>query len=464
MLKSVSPNSPFPDMDNISQEPINIPTIESNKIETHTQEPIAVLNQELPSDLDYFDSIDKSTISNNLVEEVQKHLHMFGLNNFDLITALSTFQVDIPNKYILDYINNLQEVIVENNKLKFINQDNTLEYIQESGRVLEGTFNKALRYTSGSKHYLIKINKAIDISSENQTQIKYRRMLKLSDSFYENLKHIILYILIRLYIKDKIKLIPKIYTVGYNRITEELYSVLELGEKSFERYIIDNKNNIKLINIMLYSIYNALELITNIGPGINFRHGDLKFDNIVLTSDNKPMIIDFGLSEFDLSPQYKLFSIISGILNYTRAFPQLNKELTELLNMSQDIILLIQSFRYFITEEFITNIFNGINYNKNILLDGRNLNRLIKHIFRFNSNEEAVKRRIHLRLYHDSTINGNCSLNLLPLEKDLLNSKELAEYIGLTPENINQETIYSKYQLKYLKYKKKYLELKKNFS
>lgn len=344
---------------------------------------------------------------------------------------------------------------------------------QELPRI--GTYNEVLLYTDGitNKQYVIKQNKKQDYDEYVYPQIKkFQKILDRIKSFYENLKHIILTILITNTYQD-LKLMPKIYDIGYIQEEPELprppnttsssvggtiFIVMEY-EKTLDDEIENNiKNNIKLdiqkINKYLYSVYKGLELINSITPPIHFRHGDLKANNLLITEDFKPVMIDFGFCEFEIDSRIKFKSSykITNYWNFYQHFYQhkyeinINNEamrlakprdqILDMLNSTHDMFQLIYSLLFIMGNDY-SEIFAS--------------NTQIKYFLNVSS-IKSIKKNFLMTYQMDLLEYIN--------EYKLVEADGLKQFISLDSISFNQMDLFAKYNFKYIKYKKKYLELK----
>jgi hypothetical protein len=162
-----------------------------------------------------------------------------------------------------------------------------------SRNLTAGAYNKVSEYTLNSEKYIFRESINSDIF----------------DTFYENLKHIILYIIMCRY-NNQIKLIPKPIYIGWNN--NNIHFLAEAGAMDFYKYINDNHRTvegIKGIEEICYKIYRDLYTINNV-PNMNlcFKHCDMKPENIVLSIltgekniiTKEPLLIDFGFSIFKI--------------------------------------------------------------------------------------------------------------------------------------------------------------------
>jgi len=115
----------------------------------------------------------------------------------------------------------------------------------------EGTFNAVAIYLDVEK------NENVIVRTSGRYSVKYPENIEiLFKTFYENLKHIILYILIRHHIGN-CKFIPKPYYFLSDAATGlgyfEFNMIMEKGELTLEKYLQSN-TDIGLIRKIFYSI------------------------------------------------------------------------------------------------------------------------------------------------------------------------------------------------------------------
>ena len=184
----------------------------------------------------------------SVIDEINNSLRIFGLNDF----KLGTF-----NEMLISFIAMISKIDTGNygtftsigiNKLKYTRtkMDGTSEmitytYIRE---ISKGSFNEtALYYIDSDINNTVVIRK--NINSSNNIKLQFV-------SFYENLKHLILYILIRKYVRDTQynKFIPKPFHLGFlklelNNITTIM--VMEGGVMDLTTYVGTDQYKIKIM-------------------------------------------------------------------------------------------------------------------------------------------------------------------------------------------------------------------------
>jgi len=391
----------------------------------------------------------------NKFELIQETLAQFGLAELILEDKHS-----IVNYYIgitSDLTKNADKIGI------FTGDDRNLEFsrTKSSGEkftqkftfkkyLAEGSFNKTMIYKSGSKEYIIR--KSVDPSMENQYL-----------SFYENIKHIILYVLIRKYI-GKTKFIPKPYFIGFKISSTgrfEILFVMEKGEMTVEDYVKSimhlpyYEKDVTKLFFKIYKSYNELLKLN-----INFKHSDFKLNNIVVTRMNNPLIIDFGFSTFEITDAGKTIQFNAykngptGRVHVTLTkYPQDTKYG---YNLVHDMLQLISSML----------LIRGFNP-YNIFVFKKNLEYILNgHYTRWFLDAKTYASKDSFRFFYKDIdlIKSESSFFLsdrTPI-KLYITPEELAESLELDVDEISSEE--ETFEKKYLKYKSKYLQLKKSLN
>jgi hypothetical protein len=394
--------------------------------------------------------------STNKNELILKYLKYLGLNKFNLISrhVIRTQVKEIIERQDIDYCSIFSSHINKDGSvddrhmrlfIKINNMFNIVNFTWVQDLTTEGYWNKIQLYKDcKNKHYIFRtsLNKK-ELSSEPDDEYLYR-------SFEENLKHIILYILLKYYYSDtKYKIVPEVYYFGLhvNALTKEktFITCMEVGGITLEKYFESMPENYLEMRKILYTTFRSLELLNDLG--LDFKHGDLKSNNILMTRENKPMIIDFGKSRF------KLDDLIFESLNETSTFYE-----DPYMNVTHDMMQLIYSL--FIPKKisliFSEQIMNITDYKINVY-----------KIFNFVKNKnscalegkimEQIAREKYKRLfipYQNFYLKYKlfAGVNLNELKKSIPNinftirSSELAENLGI---DCNQdENLFSTYNKK----------------
>ncbi len=424
-------------------------------------------------------------------ELIQKEFvyNIFESNNMDNLV-----QELVGNSYVSNILDRLESTFlscsqtlqcaITDKKNIIFDNGKTYYYTPTSDINLSGTFNEILIYSDDStnKKYVIKQNKKVDLTKiKNPVVKRFLKTLNTIKAFYENLKHIILTILVT-NTYGEIKLMPKIYDIGYiqeqpdlprpgnikSGIGGTMCIVIEYG------HVLSNNmaGNRKLdttpkLNKFIYSVYKALELINSIQPPIHFRHGDLKHDNLLISEDNKPIIIDFGFSEFELDSKLK-FKSLEKIMNYWNDYECLHPNykiklqqfgvikyakplglILDMLNSTNDMMFLILSLKTKLGDIYSTLLASVSNQ---YFISGKSVKEIAIKLFGPNAS--------YSYLYDLNLIDELEFYELTPADNLIPNINigppTHPNYISTNPSDLNE--LFDKYNTKYLKYKHKYLK------
>ena len=379
-----------------------------------------------------------------VMHDFKKQIEIDLLDFFNISIKLDTYE-NMKKTFSKDSMKNTFYTEPGNNELIF--NENGKDTIYTFDRVIgHGSFNKVDRYVMNGKNYILRQNINVSTNIDNI----------IFNTFYENLKHIILFIIMCRY-NRQIKMIPRPSGMGWYSVsksvpTESICFLSEAGKYDFFNYLKDNYNEQLEIEKICFQIYRDLYTINTV-PSMNlcFKHCDLKPENIVLTQSNYPLIIDFGFSIFKIDD---IDFIRPNIGNITDTFKFFSIYSTDnFLNAMSDFVILlyliiyrlkIQIFDYkckdiIICDDIIYSIFDAI-HNIPLYSKYKDKEGFIHYIMIYNI------------LYTDSIIQKN-KYKLTPykfLNFLAINGKDRKEY---------NERIYYK---KYMKYKIKYLKLQSN--
>jgi hypothetical protein len=301
-----------------------------------------------------------------------------------------------------------------------------------------GSFNKTDIYIDKTTHDYKEYIFRSSTSSSFEDQFK---------SFYENLKHIILYILIRKNLGN-IKFIPKPYHFGLKKDSRgniTLYMIMEKGECTLDKHFQKSKVTDLQIKKTVFSIYVDLWNIDSLfSNNINFKHNDLKCNNVVVSSIGAPLIIDFGLSQFDL--------IDAGLTIKFKSCESFIKSKyyynVKGYNIIHDLLHLISSFNFVYRNNFKP--FEILRFTKNNgsnILDTDIITSFIEHKY---GREMISDSQLFRKFYSDFNLQSY-SPSIIPITPI-----QLADNIGLQMSDV----IIDEFEIKYRKYKEKYLNLK----
>ena len=391
--------------------------------------------------------------SNDKKELILKYLKYIGLNKFNLESMES---IRIQVKEIIEHVNidycgifnsHVNEIgTVDDTHMRLCVKENNIFKIYNFTLVRnltsEGYWNKIQLYKdTKNKYYIFRTAlKKKEIYSEPDDEYLYK-------SFEENLKHIILYFLLKYYYSHiKYKIVPEVYYFGLyiDCLTKEksFITCMEAGEKTLENYFESISENYFEMRRTIYTIFRSLEMLNDFG--LSFTHGDLKYNNILMTKKNKPMIIDFGKSRF------KLDNLIFESINHTSAIYN-----NPYMNVTHDIMQLLCSLfipkkpSLLITEQS-TNIFdykfdvykiiNFINNKNCYILEGNILQNIAKKKYgRF----YIPYKNFYIKYKMFAGIDLNELMKLIPDINFTIKSSDLAKNLEIT--NIEDDKIFDKY-------------------
>jgi tRNA A-37 threonylcarbamoyl transferase component Bud32 len=423
-------------------------------------------------------------VEDSKISVIQKGLREFGLKKINITDHDSInnyFDEIIKNpKQLSDYIN---EFSFDNGKLiyKYKNSKNedSQKIFELGDNISAGSYNQIGKCTDETgKEYVVRIS--INQSIKDQ-----------KTSFYENIKHCILYILIRNYIGN-IKFIPQIYYIGIrktSRGTFEIMCIMENAGPTLKDSITSFKyEDVQQICLM---IYNSLFLIED-KLRINFKHNDLKCNNILISSEKKPIIIDFGFTvfkvediwfgslykgthEFYLYPKNYGYNIVYDMIHlftslYLTNYPEPYKIFTFKKNKGTNILDSTVLIRY-LEKKFIKWKYDDKTY---ILrddslhcplhnLDAESKQYLQKRFKTFYSYGNYNLAKDKSMLPHKIGVNADGTSIYSDGISDVsifITPTELADNIGIP---LPGDDYYDKFEIKYRKYKAKYLKLKNQY-
>ena len=442
---------------------------------------------------------------------INKTLDDFGIkytdnnNILDLITSNYTYENYNEIKKSMALFYNIQ---IESDTYRIYISHNMSEItnvkIYKMGKsIAKGSFNITYRCTNiiEEKEYLLRIS-------------MYTGEDKEYKAYVENLKHIILYILICS--KKNIKFIPEPICIGL--LYDNVIMIMEAGIETFDDYITKNSGDNKILNKTLLSVYNDLYFLNN-DLGINFKHNDLRGPNIVMTSTNVPLLIDFGYTQFTIKIKCeKEYKFKSSFHNFE--YDDWKR------NITHDMLQLLHSLNFVLTTVQIDNLFKFKTETEKNLLNHKYYIEKIKDIITYNDVAKWILKK-KIKAYFTYTEPGsnlpisndnipsnidyfytnsyslvsdrkiNFSYNrisiiiILPTDKDpnfniseqlnndiihsiyysdidylktsisVLNSVLTPSELALKLDLVDYDIIIDKYKNKYLKYKNKYLKYKK---
>ena len=373
---------------------------------------------------------ESSKRSDDISDEINKYLKYFGLFNFDI-------KKDWRKQYdlLINTKNMLPNMTFKNNTYDYTETTDTIiysKYFKYIANHARGTYNNIIKCEDGLDNIII-FRISMNHYEEDDPDF-YNEQYEL---FIENLKTIVLYIYSKCYLP--IKIMPDIYGFAYDYTNKQYYLMMEYIENTLNDYIIRKIKNIDIINSMICKIYKILELLNEFG--LKFKHGDLKSNNVLINSDDNPLLIDFGFTSFVIPKSTICIEKIQinsyYLLNYHDKYPEIDPIISNKLNSVHDLILLIHSMQYIpvVTPSIYCNIMNSKNDEK-CIIDVIQLDKYINKFFNINSRSESFEKNIQFKLYFDKHSN-------IDMYRDIQNGfidrkikiymsyDELIEYVGL---------------------------------
>jgi hypothetical protein len=300
----------------------------------------------------------------------------------------------------------------------------------------------------------------IDKNSPNNKEYIFRSSTSTTfedqfKSFYENLKHIILYIIIRKRLGN-IKFIPQPYHFGVKKDTTTgqitLYMIMEKGKATLEDYIKNTNLTADQIKKLVFSIYCDLYELSflcmkdgDISTLLKFKHNDFKCNNLVVSESGSPLIIDFGFSQFILSDAGRSIKFVSCEAIKSMYY----KSGPNGFNVIHDMLQLIASFNLINKRGFKPfEILKFTNNPGSNILDTNVIVSLISNLY----GTQSVDSPTLFRQFYSTF-----DLNIIYTSKYTIEitPSELANNIGLNLA----DRIIDTFEKKYRKYKMKYLKL-----
>ncbi|ADO67166.1 hypothetical protein crov133 [Cafeteria roenbergensis virus] len=380
----------------------------------------------------------------NYQEKINKFLEKMGIS-IDIKKLYNILTSKFKGEVLEDELPRLA-LYSDYAEIKLKNTDETI-IIKNIKKRTEGGYNQIYEGDSNIKNFKKIIIRTVDVKFlQNKLFIENEKILY--ETIYENLKHIILYIINRCNIGKQYQLVPQPLTMGYNPLTHQIMFIMEKGDYTLKdtlqntiTRIINNEDlsEQKLkIRQLIYSFYKSLSLFNE--QLDYFVHGDAKYNNVIIKND-KIMLIDFGFSCFKL---YDL--IFDSSIKYVYH----SLEHTE-YNAVQDLCQMLYSF-YIILDVHFTNDTNR----RKLLTEFNNIINVTGsrfcgyHIFR---GWAHFTKDIWKYLYKTNYQNL-----LWSFEPYISPDKMKIDYeIDKDDSRLYNDFYYTKY----LKYKNKYLELSK---
>jgi len=347
-----------------------------------------------------------SSLEPSCYEYIKSMLVDFGLEDFDLSKG------EFKKQFIkLKLLGKLPRVFKDRNKYIFSHGDNK-NYTFKS--VLgNGSYNSIEQYYYRKTNvrnpiYVIMRISETTASKRNEFTTETDITNALYSAFIDCLKTIILNIFTNKYVGEKIT--PDIYNFGYCYETEEFIMCMETINVRSDFYINSHflSDKIQTINSFIINIYRKLELLNTFG--LQFRHGDLKYNN-VLVHNNSPIFIDFGFTSFKIpgtSIYFESHSIDdNNILNFHKYFEddKYDPVKSDKYNIIQDLFLFMTSIycmSCFPTEYELSLLMKSANPAINFIIEGFYLYEYLNKKYKIKSRDDFIKRQITFKIYYDN--------------------------------------------------------------
>ena len=272
------------------------------------------------------------------------------------------------------------------------------------------------------------------------------------ESFFENLKHFILYIIIKTNWKG-LHIVPVPYGIFIYKLNKLMHldilmeggTTMNINKCPPELYWKTDK----ILQEMCIKIYEKLYLLNSRPEILEFKHNDLRMDNVIFIN-SEPVLIDFGLSSLKLGN-----SIILGNSYYNKEYPVTILEINPYTNPSIDMIQIFFNLVYYY-------LFCNIDRNR------------INKIFLFNNN--SINKSNEINIFHTKQIIINIERLIKTQKSDLLESLPFTNMFynqfikgkTIIIPDIRQikfsiNNLSEVHFNKYMKYKLKFLNLQKKF-
>ena len=288
--------------------------------------------------------------------------------------------------------------------------------------------------------------------------------MSIIDSFKENLKHIILHIIFRYCgINYGMKFVPDVYFMGVSIDKTQLFLVMERGNMTLGDYFRSIPTDYTTMRNTMFSIFRSLEIL-NRELGLHFKHNDLKENNILISIDKKPLLIDFGSSQFQIE-DVLFASVIEKTITYDNDGINITHDMMQLFSSLALPVSVSLTYSHEPVEYVfdIFKIFNFVQGKRSYILNGEIMKEFMaKFMSGFAGTSITIipyekfyfrpGRKVFLTELVPLLLGSDVSL--------VITSEELAANLGLSASERTDINLFEKYKSKYLKYKSKYLKLK----
>lgn len=290
-----------------------------------------------PFDIETINDICDGTLTkDNYLERISLYLKQIGFN-IDITNLYSV----LTSKHPIDW-SEILPIITKEDRTYKMNLKGKEIILKNYREISRGTFNAAYTCDTNSPNFKeIVLRTTIGITTN-----------KLHQTIYENLKHIILYLVNRCNIGKEYQLIPQPLYFGLYKKSEtqnQIFFLMEKGDYTLDKKLTDkfikmvrdtfNDDDKLEIRKLIYSFYKSLILFNeNLDY---FAHSDAKFNN-ALIKNNKIMLIDFGFSTFKLF-DLDFKSEYPGSIYYSLASKHYNA-VQDLCQLLFSLIYVIKSF------------------------------------------------------------------------------------------------------------------------
>jgi serine/threonine protein kinase len=381
-----------------------------------------------------------SNVDEDLFNDINSSFNLYGLMKYKLSSPIDTFTYFESLKKLkddekadeIDSMTIVGSMIVHKRK----KLDGTFDTKRFSigGVIGSGTFNVIRSCTSDGKKYIFRYSIINNEVSE-------------FESFYENIKHLILYIYVRK-VLGNIKFIPQPYYFGLDYKTNKVIFIMEQAEIDLYEYLRRDEVSVEQANNILFKLYYALYRI-NTSKQIIFRHGDFKVNNIMLTNNKSvPLIIDFGMSTFELTNESGTKIEYVYYNDYTTKIYKTQP----LLNVQHDMMHLLYT-----VNTYVLSFNNKLFMIKGCILNSNIINLIIQKIKANHSrNPDDTKYINDFGPFYKKFV--DLETFLFPNMITMISPEDLARELKI---KLGPEPIFPQFEKKYLKYKMKYLQLKK---